>query len=101
MRLHSSRIPRTTQWRLGLGPDAVNLMFDCSRNDNNFYNCFVLISAGDEPLPARGADRTTQISRGNQGGRIDFILMRGGRHLPQSRIGRGVSRPGRRAVGEC
>ena len=66
MWLHSSRIPGTTQWRLGLGPDAVNLMFDYLRDDNNSYNYFVLISAGDEPLPARGADRTTQIPRENE-----------------------------------
>ena len=65
--LHSSRIPRTTQWRLGLCPDAVNHMFDCLREDNN-SNCFVSICAGDEPLPARGAHRKRQIPRDNDAG---------------------------------
>ena len=65
--LLSSRVLRTARWRLGLGPDAVNYMFNCLCDANNF-NCFVLISAGDEPLPARGADRTTQIPREDDGG---------------------------------
>ena len=76
--LLGSRVPWTQRWRLGLRPDAVNHMFNCLRDDDNF-NCLVLICAADELLPARGTNRTRQIPRESAGGgrRIDFVSMRG------------------------
>ena len=50
-------------------------------------------------LPAGQTGRSRSRGRMLGGGRIDFILMWGGKHLPQSRTGCGADGPGRRAVG--
>ena len=48
------------------------------------FNCLVLICAGDEPLPARGAHRTRQIPRENKRGETPSTKL----HRPRRRWAR-------------